>query len=58
MAERYSSPWKNRDFSNYTTRHLGMIVLDGVNKYWEHYFFVGARRELEKRLRKRNGRDK
>ena len=46
--------FRNHNFSNYTTRALGMIVVDGINRAFEHYFFTGAQRELSKRLRKRN----
>jgi hypothetical protein len=46
--------FKNHNFSNYTTRALGMIVQDGINRAYEHYFFQNAQRELSKRLRKRN----
>jgi len=46
--------FKNHNFKYYTTRHLGMIVQDGVNRAYEHYFFVNAHRELSKRLRNRN----
>lgn len=51
-AENYKSPNRDRDFSNYTTYSLRRMVGDGVNRYYEHYFFQQAKRELSKRLRK------
>ena len=51
-AENIDKVNRNRDFSLYTTRHLVKIV-GQVNRAYEHYFYVGAQRELNKRLRKR-----
>lgn len=51
-AENVDRARRDRDFSLYTTRHLVSIVGQG-NRAYEHYFYVGAQRELNKRLRKR-----
>lgn len=41
------------DFTLYTTRNLEHILREGINRAYEHYFYIGAEREYKKRLRKR-----
>ncbi len=52
IAENVDRVDRNIDFKLYTTRHLVNIVGQS-NKSYEHYFYMGAKRELNKRLRKR-----